>query len=280
MISRITPSEGERSAGALSSETIAHLAQRFHADGALILENVVDAALIARARRTFGRAYAQYLDGNEHPDAPMVGDRRLMITVDLEPPFDDPQLFANPLILSLMEAVLDEGFVLGAFGAVCSLPSAPAQHRHSDGPPLFPNPVGRLLPASAITVAIPLLEMNKVHGTTALYLGSHRDAKPATIGKGTEPIVREGSCMLWDYRLVHGGTPNRSALPRPLLYLVYCRPWFVDEQNFAQHPPLCASRRSLSKLSERHRSLLVRAQQRGRQRAHRCFVIVKYLCGY
>ena len=267
MISRITPSESERSAGALSSETIAHLAHRFHADGALILEGVVDPALIARARRTFGRAYARYLDGKEHAEAPMVGDRRLMMTVDLEPPFDDPQLFANPWILSVMDALLDEGFVLGAFGAVCSLPSAPAQHRHSDGPPLFADPIGRLLPASAITVAIPLLEMNEVHGTTALNLGSHRDGSADTTGNGTEPVVREGSCMLWDYRLVHGGTPNRSALPRPLLYFVYCRPWYVDQHNFTQQPPLRVSERSLSKLSQRHRRLLMRAQLRRRRRA-------------
>jgi ectoine hydroxylase-related dioxygenase (phytanoyl-CoA dioxygenase family) len=232
----------------------------------LILEDVVDPALIVRARRTFGRANARYLDGEEHPDAPLVGGRRPMITVDLEPPFDDPQLFANPWILSLMEAVLDEGLVLGAFGVVCSLPSAPAQHRHSDGPPLFPDPVGRLLPAFAITVAIPLLEMNKAHGTTALYPGSHRNGGGAIARKGIEPVVREGSCLLWDYRLVHRGTPNRSAHPRPLLYLVYCRPWYVDQHNFTHQPPLRVSERSLSTLSQGHRRLLVRAQLRRRQR--------------
>lgn len=264
MISRIRASESERSAKAFTSETMAKLAQRFDADGALILENVVDTPLIARARRAFGEAYGRYLDGKKHRDAPMVGDRRWMITVDLEPPFDAPQLFANPWILSVMEVLLDEGFVLGAFGSVCSLPSAPAQHLHNDGPPLFPDPVGRLLPASAITVAIPLLEMNKVHGTTALYLGSHRDGGDAITSKGTEPVVREGSCLLWDYRLVHGGTPNRSALPRPLLYLVYCRPWFVDAYNFPKQPPLRASTHALSKLPEPHLRLLARARRRRR----------------
>jgi ectoine hydroxylase-related dioxygenase (phytanoyl-CoA dioxygenase family) len=264
MISKIRPSEEERSIGAFSSGTMARVAQRFRADGVLVLENVVDAALIARARRAFGEAYGRYLDGKKHRDAPMVGDRRLMITVDLEPPFDAPQLFANPWILSVMEVFLHEGFVLGAFGVVCSLPSAPAQHLHSDGPPLFPDLVGRLVPASAITVAVPLLEMNEVHGTTALYPGSHRDASCATTGKGIEPIVREGSCLLWDYRLVHGGTPNRSTLPRPLLYLVYCRPWFVDEYNFPTQPPLRASKRSLSRLPEQHRRLLARARLRRR----------------
>src|SRR5262249_2871394 len=58
----------------------------------------------------------------------------------------------------------------------CSLPSALAQHRHSEGGDLFPLAgIDKLLPAAAITVGIPLLEMNEVHGTTAVWLGTHRD---------------------------------------------------------------------------------------------------------
>ena len=106
--------------------------------------------------------------------------------------------------------------------------------------------------------------MNEVHGTTALWLGSHRDANRLK-EKGIEPVVREGSCMLWDFRLKHGGTPNRGALPRPLLYLTYCRPWFVEHLNFnAKNPkqkPLLAKKNFLSGLSEQHQRLLARAQE-------------------
>jgi hypothetical protein len=44
-------------------------------------------------------------------------------------------------------------------------PQAPAQHKHDDGGSLFAQTD---LNAVAITVGIPLLEMNEVHGTTAL----------------------------------------------------------------------------------------------------------------
>jgi len=119
------------------------------------------------------------------------------------------------------------------------------------------------LPATAITVGIPLLEMNEVHGTTALWPGSHRDGGRLK-EESINPIVREGSCMLWDFRLWHAGTPNRSALPRPLLYLTYCRPWFL-EPNFdkwinPKQRPLLATKNFLSSLSEQHQRLLVRAQ--------------------
>jgi ectoine hydroxylase-related dioxygenase (phytanoyl-CoA dioxygenase family) len=267
-ISRIIPSEAERAAGSLGSETVERASQCFRADGALVIEDVVDAAIIAEARRAFNQTYSHYLDGSKHEDALGVGDRRLLITIRLEPPFDDPRLFANPYLLSVLSAALDDGFVVGAFGVVCSLPSAPAQQRHEDGGILFPQSrLNGLLPAAAITVGIPLLEMNELHGTTALWLGSHRDATSAVTEEGAiEPVVREGSCMLWDFRLIHGGTPNGSALPRPLLYVTYCRPWFMEYLNFdakknPKQKPLLATKAFLSGLSEQQRRLLARAQE-------------------
>src|SRR5262249_47812686 len=140
----------------------------------------------------------------------------------------------------------------------------PAQHRHFDGVSLFPSSgIDRLLPTSAITVGIPLLKMNNVHGTTALWLGSHLDATRVPDGEGIEPVVREGSCVLWDYRLSHGGTPNRSAVPRPLLYIGYCRPWFLDHVNFGKanpkQKPILMKNDFWSALSEQHQRLLARA---------------------
>src|SRR5262245_7232714 len=219
-ISRIVPSESERTAGALGSETIDRASRCFRADGALIIEDIVETAIIAEARTAFDKAYSHYLDGSKHEDALGVGNRRVLITIRLEPPFDDPRLFANPYLLPVLSAALDDGFVVGAFGVVCSLPLAPAQHRHDDGGNLFPQSrLNGVLPPAAITVGIPLLEMNEVHGTTALWLASHRDASnPLKDELAIEPVVREGSCMLWDFSLKHCGTPNRSALPRPLLY--------------------------------------------------------------
>jgi ectoine hydroxylase-related dioxygenase (phytanoyl-CoA dioxygenase family) len=264
-VSRIVPSESEYAAGALASDTIEQASRGFRTNGALIIENIVDAAFVTETRRAFGERYSHYLDGSEREDALIVGGvRRQLITINLEPPFDDPRLFANPYLLPVISAVLDDGFVLEAFGVVCSLPAAPAQHRHHDGGILFSSGVDRILPAAAITVGIPLLEMNEVHGTTALWLGSHRDENRAN-EQGIEPVVREGSCVLWDFRLIHGGTPNRGALPRPLLYLTYCRPWFVDCKTFGKknprQKPLIAKKGFLSGLSERHQRLLARVQE-------------------
>jgi hypothetical protein len=262
MISRINPPDGDRKRGGFSSETIEQASRQFRLDGALIVEDIADTSLIAEAKLAFAKTYARYLNGREHDDALTLGDRRLQISIDLEPPFDDPRLFANAWVLPILSALLDEDLVLGACVVACSLPAAAEQHHHLDGGILFPGTgLDRILPASAITVAFPLLEMNEVHGTTALWLGSHRDGDRGAGDPSDQPLVREGSCLLWDYRLLHAGTANRSPLPRPLLTLLYCRPWWVDHRSFRQQAPIRISAFTLSKLPERQRRLLARAQR-------------------
>jgi hypothetical protein len=262
MVTRITPSEAERSARAFSSATLDKASHCMRTEGALVLEDIFNPALILEAKQAFIQRYGRYLDGRKHDDALQVGGRRSMITVDLAPPFDRRELFANSWLFPVLSAAFEDDFVLGAHGVVCSLPAAPKQHVHADGGILFPAQWGlnRILPIAAATVAIPLLEMNEVHGTTALWPGSHRDETRAETEIGDEPLVREGSCVLWDYRLFHSGTPNRSAVPRPLLYVMYCRPWFVDHTNYRKQAPVQAPKRFLADLPEDLRRLLVRAQ--------------------
>jgi hypothetical protein len=131
MILRIAPSDEELTAQRFRSETIEHAARAVRIAGALILDNVLDVKLVEAARRAFIETYASYLDGGEHDDALQVGASRLMITIDLVPPFNEPQFFANPWLLQIMRPVLGEDLVLGAFGVVCSMPSAPQQHCQS-----------------------------------------------------------------------------------------------------------------------------------------------------
>jgi ectoine hydroxylase-related dioxygenase (phytanoyl-CoA dioxygenase family) len=266
-ITRVVPSEAERAAGRLWADKIEQVSQRFRIDGALIIEDIVDSAIISAARRAFSESYSGYLDGSQHEDTLLTGRRRVIITIELRPPFDDPSLFANPYLIPILNGLLDDGFVIGAFGIVCSLAQAPAQDRHDDGATLFPGSgIDRVLPPAAITVGIPLIEMNSIHVTTELWLGSHRDPNRGSTAEGIEPVVRPGSCVFWDFRLLHRGTANQSITPRPLLYLTYCRPWFVDHLNFTRKKnpkqrPLLAGRSFLSGLPENHQRLLVRAQE-------------------
>jgi ectoine hydroxylase-related dioxygenase (phytanoyl-CoA dioxygenase family) len=265
MIFRIVPSQKELDANFLGSGTIEHASRCFRSDGALIADNIIASALIAEARETFWKKYSQSCVQRE--DVAKVGEQRFMITIRLERPFSSPELFANPFILPIIASALGKDFVIGAFGVICALPSAPAQHVHHDGGNLFSGDIDGLLPAAAVTVGIPLVEMNAVNGTTKVWLGSHRSRNDFSNRDGIEPVVHEGSCILWDFRLKHGGTENKGSLPRPLLYLTYCRPWFMDHINFGnkvntnpKQKALIASKDVLAALSDTHQRLLMRAQ--------------------
>jgi len=124
VLMRITRSEAEWNAGTFSSETLEKASRYLRADGTLILEDIVDPALIREAREAFLQRYDRYLGAQKH-DAVQVGKRRLQISVDLEPPFERRELIANPLLLSFLKAAFEDDVVLGAYGVVCSLPAAP-----------------------------------------------------------------------------------------------------------------------------------------------------------
>lgn len=261
MIARFTPSEAERKAGAFSEATLDKATRCMRADGVLVLEDIVNPASTREARRAFVQRYARYLDEQKRDATLDVGGGRPMITVNLEPPFDRQELFANSWLCPILSAVFEHDFVLDAYGVVCSLPGAPSQAIHQDGGDLFPQAaLNRMLPIAAITVGMPLVEMNENHGTTAVWPSSHRDETHVSTEICDEPLVREGSCMLWDYRLRHHGTPNRSDVPRPLLYMTYCRPWFIDHKNYRKQPPIRASKSVLDQLPEDLRRLLMRAE--------------------
>ena len=78
------------------------------------------------------------------------------------------------------------------------------------------------------------VDLNERNGTTRVWPGSHRvwtDEKAKQL-PSRDIIAPIGSCILMDYRLLHGGTANRSERLRPILYLIYHRPWFKDYVNF------------------------------------------------
>jgi hypothetical protein len=81
--------------------------------GTLILEDIVEPTLIREAREAFVQRYDRYLDGREHDDALQVGNRRLMITVDLEPPFERRELIAKSVALSYFECCVSGRVCLG-----------------------------------------------------------------------------------------------------------------------------------------------------------------------
>lgn len=240
------------------SEQVQRAYHCFVQNGYAILDNIVPEETIRDLKAEFDARAARFEADRAADESLEVGKRRFMIPLKLSGPFGDPRVFANPYVVALVRRILEPDPILEAFGAVLSLSGAEPQHVHADAPHLFSSELSVLLPAHALTFALPLIEMNEFHGTTAIWPGSHRwkefrdDAEPLC------PTIPAGSCLMWDFRTFHRGTANLSPVDRPMVYATYAMYWYQDRVNFKREgqPRLVFDRELVDEIPENARRLI------------------------
>lgn len=239
-VPRVALSSQAQSSGCLEPQTLELMLTLFKRYGVLQVDNVFSRALIERLQKSFAAKYeGHYLDG-AFPEALAVGDKRFMLTLDLDDEFGDPTLIASTLVLPFMDRVLGSERILSAYTAVVSLPGSQEQGIHKDHPALFEEYGWNLEhPSFAVQVVVPLIALDEETGTTRVFKGSQRlSANDVTELSHQDPTVPLGSCLLIDYAVAHAGRSNRSSHARPILNLVFSRPWFRDTRNYRHQPPL------------------------------------------
>lgn len=106
------------------------------------------------------------------------------------------------------------------------------------------------LPPYALNVFVPLLDITEDLGPTEFWLTSHctddarqtflteQSAMAPTLDETKKniigPLLTAGDALIYDYRICHRGTSNLSNTVRPMLYLMYARPWFKEHLNFGK----------------------------------------------
>jgi ectoine hydroxylase-related dioxygenase (phytanoyl-CoA dioxygenase family) len=189
-----------------------------------------------------------------------VSEGRFYSALEIGGPFARPEVLLPRAVEEVVRGSLGPDFLFDSWGIINALPGAAAQHWHRDGGILFPShPLEFMLPASAITLAIPLVEMNDETGTTGFSLRSHRSEEHAE-APDYEPCVPVGSALLWDYRIYHKGMVNRSDRARPLIYATLCRDWWQDAHNHADQDRLLVARDALETLGPELVARLPRAK--------------------
>jgi hypothetical protein len=237
----VAPSAEERAHGQMLPESLraAHAAFRKH--GCLLLPGVFPLPVIEAMHQDYVARYGALGPREMHelatrptpnPIAPS-GGARFEITLRMTGAFCRPDVFANPLLRSVLGPLLGADMQLNSFTVVVSYPGAPVQQIHRDHGHLFASEpgVGPNLPVYAVNVVVPLIDVDLQTGPTAVWPGSHR--RPPSIqaepdGMRACPLHR-GDCMMLDYRTLHTGLPNQSANVRPILYMVFARGWFSDD---------------------------------------------------
>ena len=263
-------SRTEAAGGLLAPETVDRACRALRAEGVALMRGVFPEHVIDGLHQEYLAQYGALDAGEmaERASAPpptrflRVGSKRYEITPRMDGAFADSVVFANPLLRTVVSRLLGKDIRLGVFTVVVSFPGASIQHFHRDHPHLFPEGnLGTVLPAYAINVALPLIDVDLATGPTGLWPGSHlwtesREPVPESM---TSVSLRRGDCLLLDYRTFHAGLPNRSSQVRPVIYMAYSRGWFFDEVNHKNRLSLDMSLETFLGFSEPVRDLLLRA---------------------
>lgn len=248
----------ERNSGKMSPETLHLCDYLFRRHGTLLLKSVFDPDLLEACHESFLERYRAYLNNKRHKDALRIGDKRYQVTIDIVPPYNAASLYGNGLILPLMRSLLGKYCTLGCFTSAMSLPGAEDQRLHKDHKDLFyDDPDAQPIPSFAVTTMVPLVDLNETVGTTRVKKGTHKlTTKESESRPYQTPLTKVGDCYLMDYRLSHHGQANQSDSPRPILSMVYQRPWFRDYINFGKQPTLRISRSEFKRVPDDLKPLL------------------------
>jgi len=245
-------------------------------DGAVAFAGLFPMGLLKKLRANVFRRHAS----GELRAHGLVRDiaGRYAAIIPFEGPFLTPAFYANPKLRAILEALLGADYRIGSLETVIAMPGAYAQHQHIDGPVRFDRRIGGRklaykgdlsdVPPYAVTLCVPLCDVDENNGPTAIWPGSHRAALRAK-PPGKAEILREypavrmtgkfGRTFLFDYRAFHCGMPNDAPEPRPVLMFVFTRPWFRDPNLAETFPNVVISRRDLTRVPERHRELFALA---------------------
>jgi ectoine hydroxylase-related dioxygenase (phytanoyl-CoA dioxygenase family) len=199
--------------------------------GYLLLPGLMDAGLLARARRRIEELFAEEGDsaGAEFKQEP--GARRLANLVNKGRLFEE--IILTPEVLECMACVLGPRFKLSSLNARSTNPHTEAdQPLHADSGAL-PDDSGYWVCNSVWL----LDDFTPENGATRMVPGSHRwrrlpppemyEAHPAqqlVLGKAGDVVVM--NAHMW-----HGGTANRTAAPRRAMHVYYTR-WDKPQQQW------------------------------------------------
>jgi tetratricopeptide (TPR) repeat protein len=224
--------------------------------GVVLIEDLLPPAVVAELRDALEERVSDW-QASELGKPNNVGDKRFTVPIRLQQPFDNPSVYANPVLLDTLGRVMGEKPVLHAFGSVTTYEGARMQHVHREHPLLFHTDPGNAnVPCYATTILIPLIDLDEEAGGTQLWEGTHTTARDEEYAGDPHIFyTKAGSALVFDYRTYHGGMPCRASHGRPLLYFTYTMPWFHDTLAFESHAAMGISDTERSKVPEQHQDL-------------------------
>ena len=218
------------------------LVAQVHDQGYCILDGVLDAETVARAR------VASLLASERAAAAgyPVVSDAldpggrnvRMPDLLAYDPIFGE--LAMHPQVVGVVEALLSDDWLFSNFSGNNALPGSGSMTAHSDQSTLMPEPWNELW---CLNVIWCLDDVDEENGATRFLPGSHRFTRFADVpGDPKAGMVsysaRAGSVIVMHGRMWHTSGANTSAArERVMLFALYARAFLRLQANWWQVLP-------------------------------------------
>jgi ectoine hydroxylase-related dioxygenase (phytanoyl-CoA dioxygenase family) len=211
------------------AELAGHL-ERMKRDGFTVVEDVIDASVVAQLRDDVWRLEAAL--GVQPATNLFEGVRTVRIYNLLAHGTIYQQIPVHARILPIIEGVLDHGCLVSSLSSIHIGPGEAAQPLHADDQ-LIPLPKPHV--SIICNTMWALTDFTVENGATRLVPGSHRaERSPQPFGEQVETRAAEmpaGSVLVFDGSIWHGGGANQSTERRLGLAMNYCAGWLRQQEN-------------------------------------------------
>jgi ectoine hydroxylase-related dioxygenase (phytanoyl-CoA dioxygenase family) len=216
-----------------SATDLDRFAEDLNRDGICVIRGLFDRQLIQAWADAFDALFQerrQRLGGL----APR-GQSRFYTTLPWVEPFANPEVFANPTILGVLNRVFYQEYRLVQLAADVPIEGAEYQEIHRDFRPLFSDQI--VTPLYALAVNFPLVEVTAENGPFEMARGTHvmpREEGLVKVQAGEIPMeqfyMQPGDVMIRSPLALHRGTPNRTPQPRPMIVMGYVMHWLHTQK--------------------------------------------------
>jgi ectoine hydroxylase-related dioxygenase (phytanoyl-CoA dioxygenase family) len=209
-------------------------AERMRTQGYTVIEDLLDAATLAR----FREGLAPFM-GSHHGRNDFEGFKTERIYTLVARGKLYEEIAADPRLMALIGRFLQPNFLLSASHAISLGPGETAQSVHADDS-FYRQPRPR--PPIGISVIGAIDDFTKANGATEIIPGSHLWGEPGSPGRPTDPAEIEamlvpmeipaGAALVFPGTLMHRGGANVTERPRLAFTSQYCEPWARPQENF------------------------------------------------
>ena len=212
----------------MSAPEPAPRAEEYVAQGYLVLRGVIDPALC----ESFGQAVLEDYAGLAGHREVLAGTLAGHLNFSMGPQGRELLALVEAAgIPALLEQLAGEPLALAQAAGNLNLPGSSHQNYHIDG----------AFERRSMIVNLCLTATGALNGATALVPGSHRSKlsywqfrRLGRAAQAVSPELAPGDVLIRPSNLWHRGTPNRSAIPRPMAAFVWTPPAWLGGYDAAR----------------------------------------------